>query len=277
MQSLTAFLDERVDGRALGIARIILGIAVLFKGLVTAAILHEFQTSDTVLYPYGPLEIATPAGIIATGASVFWVLFSLFFIVGFGTRTSGALLAVSILLVIGVDQQMYSNHLYLSALLVALMSIAGAGSRYSVDAWLGSSDGLTPLWAIMLIKLQLTSVYGFAAITKFNEGFLSGRVLERSLEPAYRERIERIISLDVLAIMAVVTELFLAAAFWHPRLRYVALPIGIGFHITNVVVMSSSGRFNFSIFALVMLSMMVVFFTSPRSLNTNKASPAGDA
>jgi hypothetical protein len=263
VRSLTPFLDEQVDGRALGIARIVLGVAVLAKGLMTAMTLHEFQSADVLRFPYGPLELTTPQGIIATGASFFWIIFALLFIVGFGTRVTGALLTVSILLVIGVDQQMYSNHLYLTATLVALMTLAGAGARYSVDARLGSGDGLVPRWAVTLIKLQLTSVYLFAGITKLNEGFLSGRVLERSLEAAPRERIEQIVSLEILAPLAILTELFLAFAFWSSRLRYGALVIGVGFHITNVVVMDHSGAFNFTMFALVMLSMMMVFFTRP--------------
>jgi hypothetical protein len=256
-----AFLDERVDGRMLGIARIILGIAVLLKGLLTAAILHNFLQSDAMRFGYGPLDLSTPPGVIATGASLFWVILALFFAIGFGTRISGILLATMILLVIGVDQQMYSNHLYLSATLVALMALANAGARYSIDARIGHHDGLVPRWAVLLIKLQLTSVYFFAAVTKLNDGFLSGRVLERSLEPVFRDQIEQLIPLGILAIAAVLTELFLAGAFWSSRLRLVALVVGFGFHLTNVVIMNSSGRFNFTVFALIMLSMMIVFFT----------------
>lgn len=277
MQSLTAFLDKQVDGRTLGIARIVLGVAVFLKGLIAAAILHGLQSADVLQFPYGPLEISTPQGIIATGASLFWILFSLFFIAGFGTRFSGVMLTVSIVMVLGVDQQMYSNHLYLAATLVALMTLANAGARYSVDARLGSGDGLVPYWAVTLIRLQLTSVYLFAAVTKLNEGFLSGRVLEQSLESGQRERIEQIVSLDVLAPMAIATELFLAFAFWSSRLRYVALVIGLGFHITNVVLMDRAGVLDFTIFAPIMLSMMLVFFVRRRPMDPEQASPGGNA
>lgn len=261
MPRVTALLNQRVDGRALGIARIVLGLAALLKGLLTATSVYLFQSADVLRYPYTPFEVSTPSGTIALGVVFFWVIFAFLFMIGFGTRLSGALLALMIFLVIGLDQQFYSNHLYLLATVTALMTIAGAGAWYSIDAWRSPGERSVPRWAVLLIMLQLTSVYFFAAITKLNDGFLSGAVMERAFEPAMRERVEQLISLETLAPLAIVTELFLAFAFWHSRARLLALPAGLGFHVLNVAIMGRGGSINLAIFALIMLSMMLVFFT----------------
>jgi hypothetical protein len=261
MLTLTRFLDTHVDGRALGIARIVLGMAAFAKGLVTLDLVSGYERESHLMFPYGPFELSTPDGTFATGIGIFWLVLALFFAAGFGTRVSGVLLTSAILLTIWIDQQFYSNHLYLLGTAVALMSIAGAGSRLSIDARRGLVSPTVPRWSVLLIKFQLTSVYFFAAVTKLNDNFLSGAVMERAFDPAMRERVERFIALDTLAPLAIVTELFLAFAFWSKRLRYLALPAGLGFHLLNVLIMGRSGTVNLSIFALIMLSLMIVFFT----------------
>lgn len=262
MSRLTDLLDQRLDGRALGIARIILGLAAFLKGLLTAASVQQFQSADPLRFPYPVLGSVIPAeGVFGTLITLFWLVFALFFMIGYETRVSGALLTVMIFLVIGIDQQFYSNHLYLLGTVVALMTIAEAGNRYSIDARRSAGESTVPRWAVLLIMLQLTSVYFFAGVTKLNEGFLSGRVMERVFEPSMRERLERVIALDTLAPLAIMTELCLAFAFWHSRTRLVALPVAFGFHVMNVAIMGRGGMYNLAVFALIMLSMMVVFFT----------------
>ncbi len=263
MLRINELLEQRVPAGPLGIARIVLGLAAVLKGVVTAASVNAYQNENVLRFPYTSLELSTPAGTFATAISLFWIIFALFFMVGFGSRVSGAFLSVMIFLVIGIDQQFYSNHLYLMGTLVALMTIADAGRSYSIDARRsGANEPATvPRWAATLIMLQLTSVYLFAALTKVNEGFLSGAVMESAFEPSMLERVERLMPLTALAPLAVTTELFLAFAFWHQRTRFMALPVALGFHALNVVIMGRGGAFNLSIFALVMLSMMLVFFT----------------
>lgn len=271
MQRLTAFLDERVDGQWLGIARIILGLAAVCKGVVAGVSVYAYQNGDYLSFPYTRFELAAPSGITATVVSVAWIIFALFFMVGFGTRLSGALLAAAIFLTIGIDQQLYSNHLYLLGSLTVLMTIAGPGARYSIDARRGLSDPTVPRWAVTLIMLQLTSVYFFAALSKLNDGFLSGAVIERSFEPSMRDRIEQVISLEFLAVLAIGTELFLAFIFWSARGRLFALPVALGFHIVNVAIMDRGIAINLSIFALIMLSMMLVYFTDQEIRLTQRA------
>ncbi len=251
----------------IGVARIILGIAAAFKGLLMLALVNAYNTDYVVELSYTNWKLSFPAGTFGLAVSLFWIIFAIFFTIGFGARLSGALLAFSIVLVLGIDQQFYSNHLYLLLTLVVLLTLAGPGVRYSVDNRRAPGDGAVPRWAVTLIMLQLTSVYGFAAITKLNDGFLSGRVMERAFDPAMLERVETLISLETLALLAIATELFLAVAFWHQRLQLVALPVAAGFHIANVVIMGSGSRLNLSIFALVMLSMMVVYFTQPGTVD----------
>jgi hypothetical protein len=261
MHQLTDFLDHRVDGSVLGIARIILGIAALAKGIIVTGSVFSYQNQELLHFPYTAWGLAVPGGTFANIATMFWMIFAIFFLIGFGTRVSGLLLGLMIFLTIGIDQQLYSNHVYLLGTVVVLMAIADAGRTWSVDARRAQQSRSVPRWAVLLIMLQLTSVYLFAAVTKINEGFLSGAVMERSFEPSMLERVEILMPLEVLAPLAIVTELFLAAAFWHSTARWAALPVGIGFHALNVMIMGHGSWYNLSVFALVMLSMMLVFFT----------------
>jgi hypothetical protein len=270
---IASWLDERVDGSILGISRIILGVAAILKGLYTLGILHQFQNADTLRFPYMIPWLASVPDTVMTTVNVIWIILAVFFTIGYGTRISGAFLAISIFLIIGIDQQMYSNHLYLLGTVVALMSIADAGSVWSIDARRSESDRSVPRWAVTLIMLQLSSVYFFAAITKLNSDFLSGLVMIRSFEPSMLERVQRVFSLEHLAPLAVFTELFLAIAFWHPYYRWAALIIGGGFHTLNVLLMARGGSFNLAVFALVMISMMLVFFTPRRELLGGSGGP----
>jgi hypothetical protein len=278
---LTSFLDQRVDGRAIGVARIVLGVAAFLKGVVTLAHLINFQQSDALAFPYTSLELSFTSGPAANVVVALWLIAALLFTAGMATRVAGAVLTASIFLVIAIDQQMYSNHLYLLGTMTGLMTIAGPSARFSLDARWGRAAPTVPRWAVTLIKLQLTSVYLFAAITKLNEAFLSGSVIASAFDPAMRMRVERYVDLELLAWAAIATELALAFAFWSARGREFALPVGIAFHAMNVVMMNRGGMINLSIFALIMVSIMIVFFTeepageqSPEAEEPEPARPA---
>jgi hypothetical protein len=168
------------------------------------------------------------------------------------------------------DQQLYSNHLYLATLVVLLLTIAESGARFSLDArWSGGRD-LILEWPILLLKIEISIVYFYAALLKVNPQYLSGAMLasfwpfnELAALPGGWSSVP---ILPFLAVVSILTELFLAVALWVPRLRWLALAVGIGFHM--MIIWTGGAQpgvpdIPFAIFALVTVAPYALFFDFP--------------
>ena len=90
---------------------------------------------------------------------------------GKAVPVTGTLLAALVGYVLTLDQQTYSNHLYLLSLLSVLLALAHT-ERHREPA-------------LTLLRWQLVVVYAFAAASKVNADFLSGRVIAENLPPAF--------------------------------------------------------------------------------------------
>lgn len=261
MQRRLAWITSYVDPRPIGIARILVGIAVFGKLLIVAPNLVSVLSGEYVRQSY-PVQVPIVYDDqFAYAVCMLWLVSSVLFLLGYLTRFAGTALALAMVYVMLIDQQLYSNHHYLMVLVVTLLTLGNCGARYSVDSW--RSGGLTtavPGWPQTLLKLQLTSVYGFAAITKINSDFLSGVIFEGWVNPSAIELMREYGNLTIFAIAAIGFELFLAVAFWSRTVRWVALPLGIGFHMTLVWVMGASVSFDFIVFAIVMCAMYLQFY-----------------
>lgn len=142
---------------------------------------------------------------------------------------------------------MYNQHIYLIASICAILII----------------DQSVPT----LLKAQLSIAYGFAALTKINEAFLSGTVVYVSAvqRPVWDQavRIEPTVPLLIaISAAAICVEAFLAAGFWFRRTKYVALIVGLGFHVGMLILMSSdvASLLRLSIFGFLMVCLYIPFF-----------------
>src|SRR5688572_6287434 len=155
-----------------------------------------------------------------------WVLAAMAFVIGWKTRIAGAVLACVIGYSLLLDQQLYSNHLYLLFLIVMLLTIADSGAAISIDARQAERASM-PGWPIWLLKAQVSIVYIFSAIAKLTPQYLSGEVLTESLKQtgfftvpmAWRVPV----AMKLLAIVAIAMELFVGLGLWSRRLRVVAV------------------------------------------------------
>ena len=96
---------------------------------------------------------------------------------GLRTRLCGTILTLSMAYTLFFDQQLYSNHLYLATLVVLLLTIADSAARWSLDARrLGRRD-LILEWPTLLLKIQISIVYFYAALLKINPQYLSGTMI----------------------------------------------------------------------------------------------------
>ena len=154
--------------------------------------------------------------------------------------------------------------------MLLLLTIAESGARFSLDArWLSGRD-LIPEWPILLLKIQISIVYFYAALVKVNPQYLSGAMLasfwpfnELAALPGGWSPAQ---ILPFLAVVSILTELFLAVALWVPRLRWLALAVGVGFHM--VIIWTGGAQpgvpdIPFAIFALVTVAPYVLFFDFP--------------
>jgi simple sugar transport system substrate-binding protein len=91
-----------------------------------------------------------------------------------------------------------------------------------------------------LIRVQISIVYFFAAIWKINPHFLSGWVLGTYVREGIITLPESFYQPHILAgfaLLAIATELLLAFGLWSARLRGPAAVVGVGLHMSFVLLM----------------------------------------
>lgn len=259
MQSLTS---QHVDARAVGIARILVG-AVSFVFLsIQSVFVMRVTSGEWMSVPYSssiPVlpERLLPAFILAS------LVLSILFAAGYRTRAVG----VTLCLVVGysqvIDQQAYGNHMYLLLIVLFLLTLANSGGRFSIDERLGRATHLTPYWPVFLLKVQLSIVYFFGAVSKINSFYLSGEGMVEDLSNGLLFSLPSAWQLPVvsipLAVGSVMTELFLAVALWSSRSRPAAIVVGVAFHTVIVAMMEPHKTPVLTAFGFLMFAMYLQF------------------
>ena len=248
-------------------ARIGLGLAALLKLVATAPVLVRLLSPSTLRAPFFEwLPYPESPGIALLLLT--WLAGALAFSFGARTHTAGMALAGSLAYVLVLDQQLYSNHLYLLLLLVALVTIGDGGAALSIDARRRGRREYVAAWPVALLKLQVSIVYGFAALAKLNVYFLSGALLAAYLRRGglipLPEPLLGFPVVTVLAISAVATEGYLALALWSPSRRASALVVGVALHLFMVLTLAPT--LELLVFAVELLALYPLFFPQPRRL-----------
>ena len=245
----------------MAVARIMIGVASLLAAFEIRRLLPHFLTPTVIKLPYFEWVPLLPSGSV-WAFILLWVLAAIAFVVGWKTRIAGTVLACLIGYTLLLDQQLYSNHLYLLFLIVVLLTIAGSGAAISIDARRAEQETVAG-WPIWLLKVQVSIVYIFSAIAKLTPQYLSGEVLTESLKQYGFFTVPMTwrvpVAMKLLAIVAIVMELFVGLGLWSRRLRPVAVLAGVLFHMLIIVALDSS-RLSLSIFALEMFAVYLLFF-----------------
>lgn len=257
---------DPANARVIGVIRVGVGIAALMELVASAARVLAVADPGAVQLPI--LEpVAAVFYVAAPLVLVLWLAAGAAFTLGLGTPVAGTLLAAVMFGLVTADQQLYSNHSYLIAISVALLTACGAGSSFSLDARRrGTDDDSVPGWTILALRTQVSIVYLFAVTAKLNPSFLSGSVIAASLRRdgiAFPEAWIGFESMFVLSILVVASELFLAIALWRPRWRPAAFVIGIALHAGTVVTMHAA--WDLAVFSVVTLTLYVAFLDAPRA------------
>jgi len=254
------FLVELAPSRPLAIARVGVALAVLLELPNSAKVLMQMDDPGIIRVPLLPWSPAVNDGTA-------WVLIGLWgvtavaMLVGWRTRLAAAALCVTLASVLVLDQQLFSNHLYLMVLLTALLAFANSGAAISVDSWRSGEQKEVSRWPVWLLQVEVSVVYLFAAAAKVNPDFLSGSAVATSLRRvgplAVPDAWRSMEPMLILAVMAVCAEAFLAVAIWSRRWRPTAFVVALGLHASLALWFSPT--YPLIIFAVAMMPLLVLF------------------
>lgn len=257
---LHQLVNAEVDARPVALARIVTGVAVLLKLVGGARHLSRLVEPTTLKLPMLPWLPAPTPGMV-TLLLALWGVAGLCFLVGWRTRAAGALLTLVLAVQLVLDQQTYSNHLYLLALVVGLLTVADAGAMWSMDAR-GRPRAKIPAWPVFLLQAQASLVYAFAALSKLTPDYLSGLALAPFVP--FQAGVALIGFPATAAIVLLLSwatiplEAMLAIYLWSPRHRLAAALLGVLLHI-GMVALIYRMRLDLTVFALVMWGLYLLF------------------
>jgi len=257
---LHRLIHAEVDARPVALARIVIGLAVLLKLAGSIHILTRLTEPTTIKLPmFAWLPAPTPATV--TLLLVLWGVGGVCFLIGWRTRSAGVLLTIVFAVQLVLDQQTYSNHLYLLALVTAWLTVADAGAAWSVDAR-GRPRAAVPAWPVFLLQAQASVVYAYAALSKVTPDYLSGLALAPFVPlQAWVGLIGLPAAATIVLLMswaAIPLEAMLAIYLWSPRHRAAVALLGVVLHL-GMVALIYRMRLDLSVFALVMWGLYLLF------------------
>jgi hypothetical protein len=263
-RSIHRTIRERASPAPLAIARVLAALASMLAAFEAMRVLTRLVRPMVVKIPVFPGIPLIPAGARPLFIGT-WLLASLLFAIGWRTRSAGSVLGLLIGYTVVVDQQTYSNHLYLLAVVILLLTICDSGAAWSLDARRHGRKADIATWPVLLLKIQVTIVYVFSCAAKVTRPYLSGEILAASLKSEGLLAVPSALHvppvMSALAIASIAVELFIAFGLWSRRLRPFAICAGLGFHLLILATVDSS-RLSLAIFALAMFSMYTLFVDS---------------
>ncbi|WP_353815988.1 HTTM domain-containing protein [Agromyces sp. SYSU T00266] len=247
-------IELQVDPRPVAIARMGIGVATVLMSLEAFEILARISSGllAAPVFPQVPelnlISLILLAILqVAAGSAV---------TLGWRTEFAAGLSLVLSLVTFLADQQTYSNHRLLVTLLLAYLLFAKSGTAWSLRRT--RRPGLVPFWPQLLMMTQLSVVYFFSAISKINPTFASGKPLETWVWVSLPWQ-----AYTIAAIMTIVVELVIAFGLWFRASRRVAALLGVGLHLSIVVLMDHE-TLALTAFAVVCVSLYPLFLTRPQ-------------
>ncbi|WP_411373886.1 HTTM domain-containing protein [Arthrobacter sp. MPF02] len=227
-------LTAKVDPRPLAAARIITGLVAVGFTFEWGRTLLRASSGNFLTMPvvtgWPPVDPTFTYALVALSLTA-----SLAMAVGFSGRIPAIIVACTTGTVLLSDQQTYSNHLVLLFLMTTWISLSGAHRVWRLP--FTRRRDLVPYWPAFLIKVLISSLYAWTAVSKINPQYLSGEVIGTYLQPwvPISDHL-----LPVTAALSILAEAFLSVALWLARLRKLAFLVGAGLHLGIVICLESS-------------------------------------
>lgn len=238
------------EPNAVALVRIGLGVATVLN----AYEMHELfmrLAAGGMLMPFGSIPVPEPSNSLVWASTALGVVAGLALV--FGWRSSfWAFVAVLLnLWLFAWDQQSFSNHRHLTTVLLLLLVFTRSDRRWSLrkEGW----SHPTP-WPIVLMKVQLSVLYFFAAVAKINPSFLSGIPMDHWV----RLDLPDVLTMS-MAWGTIVVELFMAFGLWFRRTRALAVIFGVLLH-GSIVLLMAEGTLALVSFAAVCVPLYPLFW-----------------
>lgn len=250
-------LTRPVDPRPLAVARIAVGVGILFSAFeATLYVMAAIESGTT--YPFLTWAPTMTSTLALAYLAVAW-LAGVLLVIGLFSRVAGAVVFVTTVAIMVLEQQTYSNHFTLVALSALWLAFGRPDSAWSIRARREGRAEVRLHHQILLMS-QLSICYLFAGVSKLNEPFLSGEVLDIFLRWDFGSWLAQ-----VMSVAAVATELALAVGLWLSRVRWVVGLLGVSLHVSIPVLMGSSTAALVA-FSLVSVGLYPLFFTKDSEL-----------
>ncbi len=257
------------DARPLGVVRICAGLVAATLSFEVWGVLLRLTLPSVLHLPYWSFTPALPTAAVGPWMMA-WLMLALTFALGLATRWTGRLLTALMTITLLLDQQLYSHHLYLATLIIFLLTLADSGAAWSLDARRYGPRATVPAWPVLLLKLQLSLLYGFSAVAKLTAPYLSGAVLGQYLDSNVLALLPgawpRPALLVALAYGSIITEAFLAVVLWLPRWRVAGAVVGVGLHLMLIVAVippTVLSKIQLTEFAVICIACYLLFWPWP--------------
>jgi hypothetical protein len=259
-------LTAEVDARPLAAARIITALVAVGFTLEWGSTLSRASSGNYLALPVVEGWPTVSPSFVAVLLAVSLAA-SIAMAVGFGGRLPAILVALVAGIVLFADEQTYSNHLVLLLMMALWLGMSGAHCVWRIPR--NKASGMVPYWPAFLIKVLVSSLYAWTAVSKVNPQYLSGEVIGTYLNswvPITGAM------LSVAAVLSIVAEVFLSIALWLTPLRKLAFLVGVGLHLGIVVLLESPAPL-VGFGALMMAGYIVFGYSTPNDSDRSHSSP----
>ncbi len=261
--AIMRLLNESADARPVAIVRIVIGLTALVRVIEARRIFARLFLPTTIRLPYVAWLPQLPAVGVPWLLGV-WGLAAVLLALGWRTRTAATVLAATLLYVVLLDEQTYSNHLYMLALVVSLLAWANAGAVFSLDARSRRAPApLSSAWTQLLLCIQVSATYAISGLAKINRVYLSGTTMAAYMSPQVLAAVPESGRLPLILAFSwgsIVLEIWLAFALWSRRWRGAAVVVALAFHAGMIALLPRRVHFQLVIFAVETLALYLVFF-----------------
>jgi hypothetical protein len=234
----------------------------MVRALVALPILLRIADPLTVRIPF-IVWLPEPSVPLAWAIVLVWFALASLFTIGWRVSVTGTALTVVVAFTFLLDQQEYSNHLYLLAWLAGLMTIADAGAGLNISR----SDHGIVRWPVLLIDHGPTVNRLRVLRTDQDQRCLPLRaVLAGTLHDGLVPFPDTWRSPQILRLLAgvvIVVESSIALLIWRVRFRPFVSVLGLLLHVSITLLMSAT--LELAVFSMLMLGLYPLFL-SPETL-----------
>lgn len=263
---LLGVVRREADPRKLAVIRMATGVVIFAKGL---------HLGYRVLW--GIPTVPGHVSLVLAGAVLALLACSVALTLGAHARRSAGCCAVVGLFFLtfastlcrGCGFSLYSNHLYLLTIVAFLVSLSQCDRVLALRP--GTYDEPPGEWPLFLMRVQLSIVYGFAAVNKVHLDFLTGSVVSYELDGSIFAAVAPAALMSspavfvTLAVLVVAAEGFLAYALWSRRLRRAGLATMAVLHVAMISMSSRPGlAVEIAIFGAAMFVLAMAFVEGRR-------------